>query len=137
VRALAVGGLRQDGEQIAITDWSTGAFTPLGGHLRVQAYSLTLGFTPNGHYGLAVENAPLLDGWEVLFKAEAGRVKAVDKGPAWYRGIHAGVNWQVTPQVRLQGDAAYEWFNENAEGVEASPAGSFHVVTNVWMVCRL
>jgi hypothetical protein len=137
LRVLAAGGYRRDGDQVQILDWDTGVWQDAGGHLTVHAGSVTVGFTPVGHYGPAIANAPLLDGWELLFKAEAGRVKAVDSGPAWYQGLFGGLNWQATPQVRLQGDVAYQWFGPNAEGTEVSPAGHHHFVTNVWLVFRM
>jgi hypothetical protein len=132
-RAMTGAGYRRDGQQLDV-DFMTGDQTKLPGHLNIEAAQLTLGYTPFGHYGAARNNAPLLDGWEILARIEGARIKPVDIDQVLYMGVFAGINWQVHPELRIQLDYAFELFNENAEAGQAN--GKRHVV-NLWAVFRI
>lgn len=69
---------------------------------------LTFGWTPNGHYRPAVDNAPLLDGWEIITRLEGARAKPAETPAATFISITTGIHFEITPQLRIQIDAALQ-----------------------------
>ena len=95
-------------------------------HEHGEAGYAVIGFTPDGEYGPAIDNAPLLHGWQVMARGEFLRVTpGVTAGTtALFGSVTTGLDWQVYPQLRLQFDVAVQKFNENVD-----PANH-----NVWRV---
>jgi hypothetical protein len=133
LRVMTAAGYRRDGQQLAV-DFMTGEQAKLPGHLNIKAAQVTFGYTPFGHYGAARNNAPLLDGWEILTRLEGARIKPVDIDQVLYMGIYAGINWQVHPELRIQLDYALQFFNANAEGGQSNARRQ---LVNLWAVFRI
>lgn len=105
-KGLVEGGFRQDG---AASD------PQAVGNLDAVLGYLVLGWTPNGHYGPAIDSAPLEDGWELFTRIEGAHLTPAQndgKAGTWLSGL-VGAHWEVAPQLRLQSDLAYEVFDEN------------------------
>jgi hypothetical protein len=132
-RVMAEGGVRRDGRQLQI-DPTSGARTTLDGHQLAALAYLTFGFTPNGHYGPAYANAPLLDGWEIISRVEGGRIKPVDIGAVRFIAVTSGVHWEVTRQLRLQADFGYQRYNHNAE---LNNRGAVRLIGQLWATWRI
>jgi hypothetical protein len=129
VRIMAEGGVRQDGRATDV-----GA----AGRLRAGVGYLVLGWTPNGHYGHALDGAPLRDGWEIIARVEAAHlVPAAGDGHStnWVSGT-VGVHWELSEQLRVQADFAYEVFDAHAEPM-ATQANARRIFGQLWAVFRL
>jgi hypothetical protein len=132
-RIMTEGGFRRDGQQLQI-DQTTGARTLLDGHLTAAVGYLTFGFTPNGHYGPAYANAPLIDGWEIITRVEGGQIKPVDIGVVRFVAVTSGIHWEPTRQLRLQTDFGYQRYNSNAE---LTNRGATRLIGQVWAAWRI
>jgi hypothetical protein len=119
------GGYRRDG-----TATDDGAV----GNLDAWLGYLVFGFTPFGHYGPAIDNAPLLDSWEIVARVEGARLTpAQNDGKATnWAGATLGWHWEVSPECRLQTDVGYEYFDANSFQPKAQ-----RVFTQVWATFRL
>lgn len=73
-----------------------------------------LGYTPNGEYGPASENSPLLHGWQTLVRGEFLTVTpGITTGTtANFASVTTGVDWQLNKQLRLQSDLAVQHYND-------------------------
>lgn len=128
VRVMAEGGFRRDGRT---TDPSA------TGHAQTELGYVTFGYTPHGHYGAAHDNAPLLDGWEIITRIEAAHLVPPrnDGGTTTWYSVTSGVHWELTDQLRMQSDVAYEHFDASANGT--SNAGARRLFGQIWMTLRM
>lgn len=69
VRASAEVVAFRNGETIPRTDAMGAALEPIRAKRGVAGYAV-LGYTPNGTYGPAIQNSPLLWGWQLLLRGE-------------------------------------------------------------------
>ena len=92
---------------------------------------LTIGWTPNGHYGPAIDNNPLRSGveWINRFEVFEGSPGAVSNEAATFISATTGVNWQVWKQLRLQADVAVQKYNNRAV---AENAGAVREYVELW-----
>jgi hypothetical protein len=93
--------------------------TDLDTHLVAETGYLVVGWTPDGHYGAAADASPLEDGRELTVRLEGLHARPpagatdfsgnlLDAGPInWYSGTVA-YHWEVSRNLRLQWDVAYE-----------------------------
>ncbi len=139
-RLMAEGGVRRDGQQLSV-DLATGALTKLNGHMNAEMGYLVFGWTPNGHYGPAIENAALKDGWELVVRVEGARVKPVDiSRPITFVGVTTGFHYEVSPQLRLQADFGFQRYSSNAENTNVATAldsNSKRYLAQLWATWRL
>jgi len=122
-RVMAEGGVRRDGHALAFAVPPTIQTTDVPGHMVAYVGYLITGWTPNGHYGPAVEAAPLLDGTEITLRVEGAHANPpegatdfdgvpLQSDPLnWFAGTIA-YHWEVTRTLRLQWDAALERGNK-------------------------
>ena len=141
---MAEGGFRRDGVQLAYPTGEVDSEVELDGHLWAACGYLTLGFTPDGHYGRAVDAAPLLDGWEIVTRVQGAYVDPVDdpdptaKGDAATLGmVEGGVHWEVSERLRLQADVAVEKFGNNDVTLFNENKNATRLWAQVWATARL
>ncbi|MCX5743761.1 MAG: hypothetical protein NT062_14810 [Proteobacteria bacterium] len=133
-RLMMEGGVRRDGQQLAI-DLTTGAATKLDGNLNAEMGYLVFGWTPGGHYGKAEDNAELQDGWELVTSVEGARIKPVDVGQITFVGLTTGIHWEVTPSLRLQADFGYQKYSRTAEGTNVGgPDREYFQLWGTWRI---
>jgi hypothetical protein len=135
-RFMAEGGYRRDGVELQY-DPTTGAKTVLNGNMWAALGYLTFGWTPNGHYGPAVDNVPLLDGWEIITRVEGARAKPAETAAATFVSITSGVHFEVTPQLRVQIDAALQKYNALAITRAMENAGATRLYAELRATWRL
>ena len=135
-RMLVEAAYRRDGTQLQI-DPANGAQTDLDGHLWWTAGYLTIGWTPDGRYGRAVDGAPLQYGWELVARFEASKVKPVDAFGATFFNATLGWNWQATPQVRIQAEANFEAFGQFDQTLAMDNADAKRFYAQLWAIWRL
>lgn len=118
VRASAELTLFKQGDTIPHTDAMGNALEPTRGKRGSAGYAV-LGFTPHGKYGPAVENCPLLSGYQFLVRGEYLSVSPGGDGSATSTGtfgsVTGGIEWQAYKQLRLQTDLAVQHFNESVD----------------------
>ena len=103
-RVLMEAAFRRDGQQLSY-DGVSGIESRLPGHEWWTGGYLTVGWSPRGGYGRAVDGAPLQWGWELLARFEAMKVKPVDAFSSTLYAETIGWNWVATRQIRIQLDA--------------------------------
>lgn len=118
-RVMAEGGFRRDGHAMAFAVPPTIMNTDVAGHMTAAMAYVIAGYTWNGHYGPAVDAAPLLDGSEITLRVEGMHANPpegatnFDGVPLqgntlnWFAGTLA-YHWEVTRNLRLQWDFALE-----------------------------
>jgi len=143
-RLLAEGGFRRDGVQLAYPTGDVSSETELDGHLWATCGYLVFGFTPNGHYGKAVDAAPLESGWEIVTRVQGSYVKPVDDPDPTASGRAAtlamgelGVHWEVSRQLRLQSDVALEKFGDNDVTLLNENKSATRLWAQIWATLRL
>jgi len=127
---------RHDGDQLSI-DPSTGEQTDLHGHEWWTGGYLTLGVSPDGRYGRAVDGAPLQWGWEILARFEAMQIKPADAFAAHYFGMTLGWDWVPTRQFRLQADVSLQSFGDFDHTMLGDNAGATRVYGQVFALWRM
>jgi hypothetical protein len=133
-RILVEGGAQRDGEQLKFDYTMPAPPMHLGGHLNQEEAYVVFGWTPHGHYGAAVDAAPLLDGWELITRVEGARVKPVDISQVLFVGVTVGANFQISPTLRVQADLGYEKFNAAAE---YNNSGAVRWIGQLWACWRI
>lgn len=136
-KLTAEGGLRRDGEQLAYPDGTVASEQALGGHLTAAAASVVVGYTPHGHYGRAIDAAPLRRGWEIVARVQGDRVKPVDQAAATLVMGELGVHWELSRQIRLQIDAAVEKFNAASNTLLNENKDATRIYGQAWATFRL
>jgi hypothetical protein len=143
-RMLAEGGFRRDGVQLAYPTGDITSETELDGHLWAACGYLVFGFTPDGHYGPAVDAAPLEDGWEIVTRVQGSYVKPVDDPDPDAHGdaatlamVEGGVHWEASQRLRLQADVAIEKFGNNDVTLLNENKNATRVWAQVWATVRL
>jgi hypothetical protein len=87
----------------------------------VAGYAV-IGISPNGAYGKAIDNAPLLHGWQWITRGElmtvSPGVSVTDpNSTAVFGSVTTGLDWQAEKQLRLQVDLAVQHYNENVDPI--------------------
>jgi hypothetical protein len=137
-KAVIEGGFRRDGQQLEYPDGTAASEREVNGeHLHAWMGYAVFGYTPNGHYGPAVNAAPLLDGWELVWRVNGARVNPVDAGVATMWSLEGGFHWEVTPHVRLQADFSYEVFGKNDVTYLNENLDARRIWIQTWAVFRL
>jgi len=107
-----------NGDTIPHTDALGNALEPTRAKRGVAGYAV-LGFTPNGAYGPAIENSPLLSGYQLLLRGEFLTVSPGGDGSATstagFGSVTGGIEWQAEKQLRLQVDLAVQHYNESVD----------------------
>jgi hypothetical protein len=118
------------GETIPHVDMAGNPIEPVSTTNGIAGYTV-LGFTPNGEYGPAIENSPLLHGYQFLLRGEFLRVTpgVTDDTTALFSSITGGVEWQTNANLRLQTDLAVQHYNEN---VDPSNHNVWRTYAEVW-----
>ncbi|HEY3807073.1 MAG TPA: hypothetical protein VGL61_30940 [Kofleriaceae bacterium] len=135
-RVLGEVMLRHDGDQLSI-DPATGTQTDLQGHEWWAGGYLTLGISPDGRYGAAVDGAPLQWGWEILARFEAMQVKPVDAFAAHYYGWTLGWDWVPTRQFRIEADLMLQSFGDFDHTILDDNAGATRFYAEVFALWRM
>lgn len=108
----------KSGETIPHLDDMGNPTEPTRAERGVAGY-LVLGITPNGAYGPAIENAPLLKGWQWITRLEFLRVSpggvADPNANALFLSATTGLEWQLNKNLRLQADVALQKYNDNVD----------------------
>ena len=111
------------------------------GNLDAEMGYLVLGWTPNGHFAPAADNAWLMDGWELVARLEGARVTPVDKlNPISFVGFTLGSHWEISPQLRVQLDVGLQSYSNNAELTNAPSAldsSSERLIVQLWATWRI
>jgi hypothetical protein len=136
-KAVAESGVRRDGEQLAYPDGTVASETSLGGHLEAASGYLVLGWTPHGHYGAAIDAAPLRDGWEIVSRFQFEYVKPVDQAAATLVMGELGVHWEPWPELRLQADMALEKFGPNDNTFLNENKDGTRLWAQLWAVMKI
>ena len=137
-KAVIEGGFRRDGQQLEYPDGTIHSEREInGGHLHSWNGYFVAGYTPNGHYGPAKDAAPLLDGWEVVMRLNGARINPVDQDVATMWSIEAGLHWEVSPNLRLQADFAYERFGPHDFTVLNENLDAKRIWIQTWATLRL
>jgi hypothetical protein len=117
-RASAEGVLFKSGETIPHLD-EMGAPTEPRRAERGEAGYAVIGYAPRGHYGPALENSPLLDGYQFLVRGEFLRASPGGvmnaNATAMFGSVTGGVQWQVDKNLRVQSDLAIQTYNANVD----------------------
>jgi hypothetical protein len=130
VRASAELTLFDVGDTIPHTDPVTGAALEPTDGSRGEAGYVVLGFSPHGHYGKAIDNAPLLESWQVIARGEFLRVTpGSDGGTGMFGSVTGGLQWQAEKQLRLQIDCAVQKYNEHAIPANANV---WRIYSEIW-----
>ena len=122
-----------NGETIPHTDPITNApLEPTRAKRGLAGYAV-LGFTPNGAYGPAIENSPLLSGYQLLLRGEFLTVSPGGDGSATstanFGSVTGGIEWQAEKQLRLQVDLAVQHYNE---AVDPQNHNAWREYAEVW-----
>ncbi|HEX7699573.1 MAG TPA: porin [Kofleriaceae bacterium] len=135
-RVLMEASFRRDGQQLSY-DGQSGIESRLPGHEWWTGGYLTVGWSPYGGYGRAVDGAPLQYGWELLGRFEAMRVKPVDAFGSTLYAETLGWNWVATRQIRIQLDATLQTFGEFDQTTMMDDAGATRFYGELWATWRL
>lgn len=145
VRVMVEGAARRDGRNVIFD--ASGVASDGTDHQESMAGYLIAGWTPDGHYGKAVDAAPLIDGKEITMRLEAAHVlpplggTKVDGTPLsaahvdWF-SMTGSFHWEMTRQLRLQWDVTYEIFR-NAEIFGGLRQNYRRIFGEVWATFRL
>jgi hypothetical protein len=137
-KAVAEGGFRRDGQQLEYPDGTIASEREINGdHLFATVGYVVLGWTPNGHYGAAVDAAPLLDGWELVARFNGARVNPVDTGVATMVSGELAAHWEVSKHIRLQADVAVEKFGRNDVTFLNENRDGTRIWAQTWATLRL
>ncbi len=137
-KAVAEGGFRRDGQQLEYPDGTAASEREINGdHLHAWVGYVVVGFTPHGHYGAAVDAAPLKDGWEIVARFNGARVNPVDQPVAWMNSYEMGIHWEVSPHLRLQADFAVEKFGRHDVTFLNENLGATRIWIQTWATLRL
>jgi hypothetical protein len=130
VRASAEVVAFHSGETIPQVDAMGNPIEPTAAPRGVAGYAV-LGVSPCGKYGPAIQNAPLLSGYQLLLRGSYFQMApGVRSGTtARWAELTGGVEWQVHKQLRLQTDLAFQKFNED---VAASNRDAIRIYGEVW-----
>ncbi|HWU91507.1 MAG TPA: hypothetical protein VN253_29770, partial [Kofleriaceae bacterium] len=122
----------KSGETIPHTDAMGIPLEPTRAKRGVAGYAV-LGFTPNGKYGPAIQNSPLLEGYQFLLRGEFLTVSPGGDGQAnstaRFGSVTGGIEWQAEKQLRLQFDVAVQKYNE---AVDPANHNAWRVYTELW-----
>ena len=135
-RILGEAAFRRDGDQLQI-DPQTGQDTDLHGNEWWAGGYLTVGVSPDGRYGRAVDGAPLQWGWEILARFEGMQVKPVDAFAAHYLAATLGWDWVPTRQIRIQADVSLQSFGDFDHTLESDNAGATRFYAQVFALWRM
>jgi hypothetical protein len=135
-RLLGEVMLRRDGDELQI-DPATGEQTDLHGNEWWTGGYLTVGVSPDGRYGAAVDSAPLQWGWEILARFEAMQIKPMDEFAAHYFGWTLGWDWVPTRQFRLQAEVSLQSFGDFDHTMLGDDAGATRVYAQVFGLWRM
>jgi hypothetical protein len=133
---LAEVAYRRDGEELSI-DPGTGEVTDLHGHEWWAGGYLTLGISPEGRYGPAVDGAPLQWGWELVTRVEAMQIKPIEVFAAHYYSWTLAWDWVPTRQLRIQAELMLEWFGDFDHTIAGDNAGATRVYGDVFALWRM
>jgi hypothetical protein len=137
-KAVVEGGFRRDGQQLEYPDGTISSEREVNGdHLFAMVGYAVLGWTPNGHYGPAVDAAPLMSGWELVARLNGARVNPVDAGVATFYSVEVAAHWEVSRHVRLQADFAFEKFGDNDVTLLNENRGGTRIWAQTWATLRL
>ena len=135
-RVLMEAAFRRDGQQLSY-DGSSGIESRLPGHEWWTGGYLTVGWSPFGGYGRAIDGAPLQYGWEIVGRFEAMRVKPIDAFGSTLFAETLGWNWVATRQIRIQLDASLQTFGEFDQTTAMTNAGATRFYAELWATWRL
>ena len=135
-RLLVEAAYRRDGDALAY-DGTSGLESTLPGHVWWTGGYTTIGWTPQGRYGRAVDGAPLQWGWELLARFEVLEVKPVEAFAATLFATTVGWNWVATPQIRIQADASLQSFGDFDQTRLMDNAGATRFYAELWATWRL
>jgi len=135
-RVLMEAAFRRDGQQLSY-DGVSGIESRLPGHEWWTGGYLTVGWSPLGGYGRAIDGAPLQWGWEVLGRFEVMKVKPVDAFSSTLYAESIGFNWVATRQIRIQLDATLESFGDFDQTMLMDNAEATRFYAELWATWRL
>jgi hypothetical protein len=135
-RVLMEAAFRRDGQQLSY-DGSSGIESRLPGHELWTGGYLTVGWSPYGGYGRAVDGAPLQWGWELLGRFEVMKVKPVEAFGATIYAETLGWNWVATRQIRIQLDATLQSMGDFDQTLLMDNAAATRFYAELWATWRL
>ncbi|HEU0036130.1 MAG TPA: hypothetical protein VFQ53_36205 [Kofleriaceae bacterium] len=132
LRASAEVVAFKSGDTIPHLDAMGNPLEPSRAERGIAGYAV-IGYTPNGAYGPAIENSPLLKGWQWITRGEflsasPGGIADPD-ATAGFGSVTTGIEWQVEKQLRLQVDVAVQHYNE---AVDPSNYNAWRVYSELW-----
>jgi hypothetical protein len=135
-RVLMEAAFRRDGQQLSY-DGVSGIESRLPGHEWWTGGYLTVGWSPRGGYGRAIDGAPLQWGWELLARFEVMKVKPVDAFSSTLYAETIGWNWVATRQIRIQLDASLQSFGDFDQTLLMDNAEATRFYAELWATWRL
>jgi len=135
-RVLMEAAFRRDGQQLSY-DAISGIESRLPGHEWWTGGYLTVGWSPIGGYGRAIDGAPLQWGWELIGRFEVMKVKPVDAFSSTLYAETIGWNWVATRQIRIQVEATLQSFGDFDQTMRMDNAEATRFYADLWATWRL
>ena len=135
-RVLMEAAFRRDGQQLSYDAFS-GFESRLPGHEWWSGGYLTVGWSPIGGYGRAIDGAPLQWGWELIGRFEVMKVKPVDAFSSTLYAETIGWNWVATRQIRIQVEATLQSFGDFDQTMRMDNAEATRFYADLWATWRL
>jgi len=135
-RVLMEAAFRRDGQQLSY-DAISGIESRLPGHEWWSGGYLTVGWSPIGGYGRAIDGAPLQWGWELIGRFEVMKVKPVDAFSSTLYAETIGWNWVATRQIRIQVEATLQSFGDFDQTMRMDNAEATRFYADLWATWRL